>query len=67
MCGGAGWPSLDLDDDDSVDGWLIPDYTYSNVHNSLKRVREWVGAEEVASITPETSTPTPGPPVIQCY
>jgi hypothetical protein len=42
MCGAAGWPSLDLDDDDIVDNddsWLIPDYTDRNVHNSLKRVR----------------------------
>jgi hypothetical protein len=61
MCGAAGWPSFDDDDDDTVDnddGWLIPDYTYSNVHNSLKRVREWVGAEEAAGITPETSAAT---------
>jgi hypothetical protein len=70
MCGAAGWPSLDDDDDDSVDnndGWLIPDYTYSDVHNPLKRVREWVGAEEAVRITPETSTATPGLSVIQCY
>jgi len=25
------------------DSWLIPEYTDGNVHNSLKRVREWVG------------------------
>jgi hypothetical protein len=68
MCGAAGWPSLDWDDDDddNDDSWLIPDYTDYKVHNSLKRVREWVGAWEAAGITPETSTATPGPPVIQC-
>jgi hypothetical protein len=63
MCGAAGWPSLDLYDDDTIDnddGWLIPDHTDYNVH-------EWVGAEEAAGITPETSTPTPGLSVIQCY
>jgi hypothetical protein len=67
MCGAAGWPSLDWDDDifDNDDSWLIPDYTDRNVHNSLKRVREWVGAEEAAGITPETSTA--GPSVIQCH
>jgi hypothetical protein len=66
MCGAAEWPSLDLDDDDTADnndGWRI----YSNVHNSLKRVREWVSAEETAGITPETSAAIPGPSVIQCY
>jgi hypothetical protein len=42
MCGAAGWPSLDDDDDDTAD-----------MHNSLKRVHEWVGAEEAAGITPE--------------
>ena len=70
MTGAAGWPSLDLYGDDIVDNddsWLIPDHTDHNVHNSLKRVREWFGTEEVASMTPETSTPTPGPSVIQCY
>src|SRR3954451_18217848 len=39
MCGAAGWPILDLDDDDTADnddGWRI----YSNVHNFLKRARE---------------------------
>ena len=59
---------MDLDDDDSIDnddGWLILDYTYSNVHNSSKRVREWIGAEKAAGITPEPSTATPGPSVIQ--
>jgi len=63
MCGAAEWPTLDLDDDDIADnddGGQI----YSNVLNSMKRVREWVGAEEAAGITPETSTPTP---VIECY
>jgi hypothetical protein len=69
MCGAAGWPSLDWDDDDdhNDDSWLIPDYTDYKVHNSLKRVREWVGAEEGTGITPETSAATTGPPVIQCY
>ena len=64
MCGAAEWPSLDLDDDDIADnddGGQI----YSNVLNSLKRVREWVGAEETAGITQETSTA--GPSVIQCH
>jgi hypothetical protein len=28
MCGAAGWPKLDLDDDDIDDGWLIPDHIY---------------------------------------
>jgi hypothetical protein len=63
MCGAAGWPSLDEDDDN----WLNPDYTYSNVHNSLKRVREWVGTEDATGITPETPTAAPGPSMIQCY
>ena len=61
---------LDDDDDDSVDnndGWLIPNHAYSNVHNSLKRVHEWVGAEEAVGITPETSTATPGLSAIQRY
>jgi hypothetical protein len=64
MCGAAEWPSLDWDDDDIVDNddsWLIPDYTDGRVHNSLKRVREWFGAEEAVGITPET---IPGPSVI---
>ena len=67
MSGAAGWPSLDEIDDDSVDNddnWLIPDYT------DLERVRDWT--EEAADITPEmftpeTSTATPGPPVITCH
>jgi hypothetical protein len=69
MCGAAGWPSLDWDDDifDNDDSWLIPDYTDGNVHNSLKGVREWVSAEEAAGITPETSMAAPGPSVIQCH
>jgi hypothetical protein len=69
MCGAAGWPSLDDDDDDddSVDNDDGRDYTYSNVYDSFKRVREWVGAEEAIGITPETSTATPGLPAIQCY
>src|SRR2546423_3206894 len=52
MSGAAGWPSLDMYDDDTIDdddSWLIPEHTDYNVH-------EWVGAEEVASMTPETST-----------
>jgi hypothetical protein len=69
MCGAAEWPSLDWDDDifDNDDSWLIPAYTDRNMHNSLKRVREWDGAEEAAGITPETAAPTPGLAVIQCY
>jgi hypothetical protein len=66
MCGAAEWPSLDLDDDDIADnndGRQI----YSNVLNSLKRVREWVGAEEAAGVTPETSAATPGAAVVECY
>jgi hypothetical protein len=62
MCGAAEWPSLDLDDDDTADnddGWRI--------HNSSKRVREWVGAEEAAGITPDISTATPGASVIECH
>jgi hypothetical protein len=69
MCGAAGWPSLDWDDDifDNNDSWLIPDYTDCSVHNALKRVREWVGAEEAAGLTPEISAAIPGPSVIPCY
>jgi hypothetical protein len=66
MCGAAGWPILDLDDDDIADnddGRQI----YSNVYNSLKRVREWVGAEEAVGITPETSTATPRVSVVECH
>jgi hypothetical protein len=66
MCGAAEWPSLDLDDDDIADnddGGQI----YSNVLNSLKRVREWVGAEEAAGVTPETSAATPSAAVIECH
>jgi hypothetical protein len=69
MSGAAGWPSLDEIDDDTVDdddGCHIPDYTDYSVHNSLKRVREWVGAEEAADITPEISTATPDLSVIEC-
>jgi hypothetical protein len=43
MCGAAGWPSLDMYDDDTVDdddSWLIPDHTDYNVHSSSGRVRE---------------------------
>jgi hypothetical protein len=65
MCGAAEWPSLDEIDDDTVDdddGCPVPDY-------SLWRVREWVGAEKAAGMTPEisTSTATPDLPVIECY
>jgi hypothetical protein len=70
MSGAAGWPSLDLYDDHTIDddnSWLIPDHTDHNVHNSSKRVREWVGAEEAAGITPENSTATPGFSVIECH
>jgi len=65
MSGAARWPTLDLDDDDSVDdisAWLVPDVT-SNVDNSLKRVCDWVAARETAGITPEISTATPCPSV----
>jgi hypothetical protein len=68
MSGAAGWPSLDDIDDDSAeneDDWLVADYTNYGVHNSPKRVREWVDAEEVASMTPEISTATPS--MIQCH
>ena len=37
MCGAAGWPILEDNDDDTVDnndGWPFSDSTYSNVHNS---------------------------------
>ena len=57
MSGAAGWPNLDDDDDDTVDG-------NCNMYNSLQRVREWVGAEEAAGIAPETSTTTPGPSAV---
>jgi hypothetical protein len=46
ICGAAEWPSLNLDDDDTIDD------NNSNVENALKRVREWVGAKEAAGITP---------------
>jgi hypothetical protein len=70
MCGAAGWPSLDWDDDDTDDNddsWLIPDYTDCNVHSSLKRVRKRVGADEASGITPETSTAIPGASVIEYH
>jgi hypothetical protein len=69
MCGAAEWPSLDEFGDDTVDdddGCLVPDHTDYSVHESLKRVREWV-AEGAAGITPETSTATPGHSVITCH
>jgi hypothetical protein len=66
MCGATEWPSLDLDDDDIANN-NDSGQIYSNVHNSLKRVREWVGAEEAAGITPETSTATPSAAVIECH
>jgi hypothetical protein len=64
MSGAAGWPSLDMFDDDTIDsdnGWLIPDDTD---YNSSERVHEWVSAEETAGITSESSTPAP---MIECY
>jgi len=66
MSGAAGWPSLDQIDDDTVadDDGCLTDYS---VHNSLKRVREWVGAEAAAGITPEISTVTPDLSVIECH
>jgi len=70
MCGAAEWPSLDDIDDDSAeseDDWLTADYIDYSVHNSPKRVRKWVGAEEAAGITPDTSTATPGLSVIECH
>jgi hypothetical protein len=70
MCGAAGWPSLDSYDDDTIDGddgWFIPDRIDYNVHNSSGRVREWVGAEEAAGITPESSTAAPSLSVIECH
>jgi len=69
MSGAAGWPALDLDDDDSVedgDAWRIPDDT-SNVDDTLKRVYKWVISENAASITPEISTPTRSSSVIPCH
>jgi len=70
MCGAAGWPILEDDDDDTVDnddGWLAQEYTNGNVHNTLKRVREWVAGEEATGTTPEISTDTPGLSVIECH
>jgi hypothetical protein len=67
MSGAAGWPSLNLDDDDSVDDsddWLIPDYIDDNI---LKRVREWVSAEEAANTMPGTPTDTSNSAVIECH
>jgi hypothetical protein len=66
MCGAAEWPSLDLDNDDIADN-DDDGQIYFNVLNSLKRVREWVGAEEAAGVTPETSTVTPSAAVIECH
>ena len=68
MCGTAGWPSVDCGDDDSDndDSWLIPDSTDYEVHNSLKRAYEWVGAEEAEGTTMEISAATPGLPMVQC-
>ena len=63
MCGAAEWPSLDDIDDDR----LLADYTDYGVHNSPKRVREWVGVEEAAGITPEISTATPGSFMVECH
>ena len=50
--------TADIDDDtaDIDDSWLIPaDW---DVHNSLKRAREWVDTEKAAGMTSETSTPS---------
>jgi hypothetical protein len=69
MCGAAEWPSLDEIDDDTVDdddGCRVPDYSDYGMHDILKRVREWVGAEEAAGMTTETSTATPGLSMIEC-
>jgi hypothetical protein len=68
MSGAAGWPSLDdIDKDDIIDEdyWLRVDYTDYDVRDSLKKVRKW--AKEAAGVTPELSTTTSGPSVIQCY
>jgi hypothetical protein len=62
MCGAAEWPSLDEIDD----GCLVPDDTNYHVHNS-RRVREWVGAEEGAGVTPEILTATTNHSVIECH
>ena len=67
MCGAAGWPSLDSSDDDTIDGeggWFVPNRID---YNSSERVRKWVGAEEAAGITPESSTATPGLSAIECF
>jgi len=67
MSGAAGWPALDLDDDESGDnGWYIQDHT-SNMDDTLKRVCDWVSAGKAVDITPEFSTPTPCPSVIPCH
>src|SRR3954462_12571647 len=68
MCGAAEWPSLDESDDDTVDdddSCPVRDYTDCSMRDTLKRVREWVGTEEAASMTPETSTATPGLSMIE--
>ncbi|KIW99820.1 uncharacterized protein Z518_10748 [Rhinocladiella mackenziei CBS 650.93] len=67
MCSAAGWPSLEDDDGvDSDDDWHVPDDTYSNAHNSLKRVHQWVGTEKGAGVTPEISMPMPSPSMTEC-
>jgi hypothetical protein len=69
MCGAAEWPSLDEIDDDTVDdddGCPVRDYTDYSMRDTLKRVREWVGTEEAAGMTPETPTATPGLSMIEC-
>jgi len=66
MSGAARYPSLDDIDDDSVDNdnnYVTADSTDCHMYNR-KRVCEWVGFK---GITPEISTPTSGPSVVQCY
>ncbi|KIX07810.1 uncharacterized protein Z518_02464 [Rhinocladiella mackenziei CBS 650.93] len=66
MSGAAGWPILDLDDENvDDDGWFVPDLT-PNLDNSLKRVCEWVTTRDAADVRPEISTATPCPSVIPC-
>jgi hypothetical protein len=67
ISGAAGWPSLDMFDDDTIDsdnGLLVPDHTDDNVHNSSERVYDWVSADETAGMTSESSTPAP---MVECY
>jgi len=64
MSGAAGWPILDLDDDESV---RLTSGHSSNLDDALERVHEWVAANEATGITPEMSTATPCPSVIPCH